>query len=105
VRSALVLGALLAALAGCGDEQSEGGAASPRVAFERFVTAVVRGDEAAGDQVSRDLDDDERAAHADIEAWGRDYRIIFDHVVEDGVAVVAAEGRNHPRPGHTYRCS
>ncbi len=104
MRSAIALAAALAALAGCGNEQSERGAASPRVAFERFVAAVVQGDEAAGDQVSRKLDEDEResyvrAASEDIEAWGRDYRIIFDHVVEDGVAVVAAEGENHPRPG------
>jgi hypothetical protein len=104
VRSAVALMAVVAPLVGCGNEQSERGAASPRVAFERFVTAVVQGDEAAGDQVSRELDEDEResyvrAAREDIAAWGRDYRIIFDHVVEDGVAVVAAEAENHPGPG------
>jgi hypothetical protein len=105
VRSAVALAAALLVLSGCGYEEDGSVAASPRETFELFVTAVVEGDAAAaGDLVSRELDEAERrsyigAARRGIEPWGRGYRIIFEQVVGEAVAVVAAQGESHPGPG------
>jgi hypothetical protein len=101
-RTGLLLAALLL-LGGCGESEAPG-AASPREAFELFVTAVNERDPDASGLVTRSLDEETRgsfvdAARQDLEPLRRGYRIIFDDTVGESTAVVAAQGDDHPGPG------
>jgi hypothetical protein len=101
VRRAVAVAAV-AVLAGCGEDAPRAG--SPREAFRSFVTSVADRDSSAPDLVSRRLDENQRegfvaAKREDIAPWARDYRIIVDEQLGDEVAVVAAQGREHPGPG------
>jgi hypothetical protein len=104
VRRGVALGAAVLAVAGCGYEEDEPGAASPREAFELFVTAVKERDPGGEELVSRRLDRPGREAFLAamtrrVAPLNGGYSIIVDEQVNERLAVVAAAGANGPPPG------
>jgi hypothetical protein len=92
------------AAAGCGYQEDEPGAATPREAFELFITAVKERDPGAEELVSRRLEPHEREAFVAamrrrVAPLSPGYSIVLDERLAERRAVVAAEGADGKPPG------
>jgi hypothetical protein len=104
VRLAGLAAAVALVLGGCGYAEDEAGAGSPREAFELFVTAVKEGDSKGAELVSEQLPSEHRAAFLremrdNVQPLASGFRIVLDELVDERLAVVAAEGADGHAPG------
>lgn len=104
MRLAGLAAAVALVLGGCGYAEDEAGADSPREAFELFVTAVKEGDSKGAELVSEQLPSEHRAAFLremrdNVQPLASGFRIVLDELVDERLAVVAAEGADGHAPG------